>query len=193
MATPPQSSRFERQITNLIRASIDPALIETSRLPGLGNPDLASTYGKVAVFVDGCYWHGCPEHAKDDRRAAERRARDERVNAKLDGAGWIRLRLWEHEEHLAPFLAQAANVITSRADERRADVLAHIAGHDPGNWCSRCDMWPHVAVPDGSGRCSRCTAPLNDHEASDYAWKLFGPDNRDPDAYPKLSVERVNF
>ncbi|MFC0432559.1 very short patch repair endonuclease [Kutzneria buriramensis] len=74
--------------------------------PGLpGRPDLAFTRAKVAVFVDGCFWHCCPDHgtlprnnrdwwrAKLDRNVARDRAKD----AALTGLGWSVLHVWEHE------------------------------------------------------------------------------------------------
>lgn len=61
---------------------------------------------KVAVFVDGCFWHGCPEHYAPPRtnmsywgpKLQRNRERDLRVTADLIGAGWHILRFWEHED-----------------------------------------------------------------------------------------------
>ncbi|MER6755205.1 DNA mismatch endonuclease Vsr [Micromonospora echinofusca] len=74
--------------------------------PGLpGRPDMAFTRAKVAVFVDGCFWHRCPEHGtlprnnrdwwqqKLDRNVARDRAKD----AALAELGWMVLHVWEHE------------------------------------------------------------------------------------------------
>jgi DNA mismatch endonuclease (patch repair protein) len=60
---------------------------------------------RVAVFVDGCFWHGCPEHYAAPRtnphywapKIARNRARDEAVNRELGDAGWTVVRVWEHE------------------------------------------------------------------------------------------------
>ncbi|MCR4317292.1 MAG: very short patch repair endonuclease [Planctomycetes bacterium] len=60
---------------------------------------------KVAVFVDGCFWHGCPEHATFPKtnqdywlpKLAENRERDARQTARLQAAGWAIFRVWEHE------------------------------------------------------------------------------------------------
>lgn len=60
---------------------------------------------RVAVFVDGCFWHGCPLHSvKPKTRAAfwaekidRTRARDAEVNTVLGKQGWTVLRFWEHE------------------------------------------------------------------------------------------------
>lgn len=68
--------------------------------------DLVFTKAKVAVFVDGCFWHGCPDHHTVAKTNAEfwaskvsgNRARDERVTALLVDADWLVLRFWEHED-----------------------------------------------------------------------------------------------
>ena len=61
---------------------------------------------RLAVYVDGCFWHGCPEHGTQpkknagywaDKIAANRR-RDLQVKHDLETAGWHVLRVWEHEE-----------------------------------------------------------------------------------------------
>jgi DNA mismatch endonuclease, patch repair protein len=77
-----------------------------SRLPG--KPDLVFLKQKLAVFVDGCFWHGCPIHStlpNTNRKfwAAKfeaNRARDELVNRTLKGLGWEPVRIWEHEIRL---------------------------------------------------------------------------------------------
>ncbi len=59
---------------------------------------------KVAVFVDGCFWHGCPDHGRHPQSNAEywvwklkqNRDRDARVTAVLRSEGWDVLRIWEH-------------------------------------------------------------------------------------------------
>lgn len=68
--------------------------------------DLVFTRARVAIFVDGCFWHGCPVHHTVAKRNADywaakvagNRARDERVTALLTEAGWTVLRFWEHED-----------------------------------------------------------------------------------------------
>lgn len=69
-------------------------------------PDLVFTRPRLAIFIDGCFWHGCPEHGQRSqvtnahywgpkiRRNAER---DGEHNARLAEAGWTVLRFWEHE------------------------------------------------------------------------------------------------
>ncbi|MFB9238137.1 very short patch repair endonuclease [Plantactinospora siamensis] len=70
-------------------------------------PDLVFPGPRVAVFVDGCFWHGCPQHGPTRFRGpnAERwtgkiaanRARDRRVDVELRAAGWRVVRVWECE------------------------------------------------------------------------------------------------
>lgn len=70
-----------------------------------GSPDLVFRAAKVAVFVDGCFWHGCPIHARAPAGRADywneklrgNKERDVRVDAALRESGWLPLRVWEHE------------------------------------------------------------------------------------------------
>lgn len=70
-----------------------------------GSPDLIFVRARVAVFVDGCFWHGCPEHGSWPKRNApfwrskilRNRERDARVDASLHAHGWHVIRVWEHE------------------------------------------------------------------------------------------------
>lgn len=67
--------------------------------------DVVFTRPKVAVFCDGCYWHGCPEHGSWPRANAAwwrtkieaTRRRDRDTDAQLVGNGWLVVRVWEHE------------------------------------------------------------------------------------------------
>ena len=67
--------------------------------------DVAFPGRKIAVFVDGCFWHGCPEHATWPKRNAEfwrqkieaNRQRDADTNTRLRAIGWTALRFWSHE------------------------------------------------------------------------------------------------
>src|SRR4051812_27525332 len=68
--------------------------------------DMVFRRARVAVFIDGCFWHGCPEHhtvAKSNatywaEKVTANRARDLETTAALTAAGWLVLRVWEHEE-----------------------------------------------------------------------------------------------
>ena len=84
--------------------------------------DLVFTKAKVAVFLDGCFWHGCPEHHTVAATNAEfwadkvegNRARDRDTDQRLSEAGWRSVRVWEHEDPL-----EAALRIRAIVDERR--------------------------------------------------------------------------
>jgi DNA mismatch endonuclease (patch repair protein) len=68
--------------------------------------DLVFGPAKVAVYVDGCFWHSCPEHGTMPRsneafwqeKLARNQARDAAVNQLLAAEGWTVVRIWEHEE-----------------------------------------------------------------------------------------------
>lgn len=68
-------------------------------------PDIVFTRHRVAVFVDGCFWHACPEHGEQPRANApywdskfQRNVkRDQADTASLESAGWKVVRIWEHE------------------------------------------------------------------------------------------------
>lgn len=67
--------------------------------------DIAFTQAKLAVFIDGCFWHSCPEHASSPKRnvdywvpkLARNVERDGETNLALEDAGWRVKRFWEHE------------------------------------------------------------------------------------------------
>jgi DNA mismatch endonuclease, patch repair protein len=68
-------------------------------------PDVVFIRAKLAVFMDGCFWHGCPEHgsvpaANADYWASKLRQnveRDRAIDSALVADGWTVLRVWEHE------------------------------------------------------------------------------------------------
>ena len=68
--------------------------------------DLLFSRARVAVFLDGCFWHGCPEHhtvAKTNgdfwaQKVTDNRRRDRDTDARLAEAGWRSVRIWEHED-----------------------------------------------------------------------------------------------
>jgi DNA mismatch endonuclease, patch repair protein len=80
--------------------------VDTSVIPGLRRrADIVFVRKRVAVFVDGCFWHGCPEHGTQSRSNAAfwrdkittNVARDSDTDARLRRAGWTVVRVWEHE------------------------------------------------------------------------------------------------
>ena len=81
--------------------------VDFSPVPGLRRrADIVFTRRKVAVFVDGCFWHGCPEHASTptanqewwEEKLARNVERDADTNQALGDAGWTVVRIWEHED-----------------------------------------------------------------------------------------------
>lgn len=71
--------------------------------PVAGNPDFVFRMAKLAVFVDGCFWHGCPRHGRIPKtrvpfwtvKLARNAKRDRAVSRALREAGWTVLRVWE--------------------------------------------------------------------------------------------------
>lgn len=69
-----------------------------------GRPDFVFFREKVAVFVDGCFWHGCPQHFQSPQSRADfwrekiggNMRRDRLVRAALRRDGWLVIRVWEH-------------------------------------------------------------------------------------------------
>lgn len=69
--------------------------------------DIVFTRARVAVFIDGCFWHGCPEHGRSSfnhngdywsAKIAANVARDADTTEQLRQAGWLVMRFWEHED-----------------------------------------------------------------------------------------------
>ncbi|MFE2995085.1 very short patch repair endonuclease [Nocardia sp. NPDC059246] len=80
--------------------------VDRAPLPGLRRrADLVFPRRKVAVYVDGCFWHSCPQHATRPKNNAQwwadklagNVARDRDTDARLAAAGWTVVRVWEHE------------------------------------------------------------------------------------------------
>ena len=73
--------------------------------PVFGKPDFIFPKLRVAIFVDGCFWHGCPKHATQPKgnrtfwknKFTRNKTRDRVVNRGLRQRGWTVLRIWEHE------------------------------------------------------------------------------------------------
>ncbi len=108
-------SRLMRAVKSKENASTELAMISILRanglrgwrrhLPLIGRPDFAWRAEHVALFVDGCFWHGCPvclrrppvNNAKFwDEKIASNNRRDRRVARSLRAEGWKVIRVWEH-------------------------------------------------------------------------------------------------
>ncbi len=89
--------------SSLAGAGISGFTLNDSNLPG--KPDFVFLKEQVVVFVDGCFWHGCPKCYKRpksnqdywDRKNKANKRRDLRVGASLKEDGWTVLRIWEHQ------------------------------------------------------------------------------------------------
>ncbi|MGP2439687.1 very short patch repair endonuclease [Streptomyces sp. JW3] len=84
--------------------------------------DMVFRSAKVAVFIDGCYWHGCPEHYVSPKtnsgywseKVVRNVTRDRDTDERLREAGWLVLRFWEHEPSDACADKIAATVLARR-------------------------------------------------------------------------------
>lgn len=70
-----------------------------------GRPDFVFRKQRVAVFIDGCFWHGCPQHFRMPKsreeywsaKIASNKTRDRLATRELQRRGWVVIRLWEHD------------------------------------------------------------------------------------------------
>lgn len=97
----------ELRVRRLVHAAGLRYRVDARPLAGLNRrADLVFSKARVAVFIDGCFWHGCPEHhtvARTNRefwlaKVRRNRERDEETDLLLADAGWWVLRRWEHED-----------------------------------------------------------------------------------------------
>ncbi len=101
--------------------------VDRAPLPGLRRrADLVFGPARVAVYIDGCFWHSCPDHGNTPRtntaywapKLARNQARDADTDTRLAAAGWHVLRAWEHEPP-----HQVADRITTTLNDRRPNPL----------------------------------------------------------------------
>ena len=129
-AVPSKNTSSERHLREaLARAGIRGYRLHAEAVPG--HPDLVFGPARVAIFVDGCFWHGCeecyraPKTHKDYWRmkVTRNRARDRCITEECKQAGWRVIRLWEHEVMNGADAAarRVARVLTraKRIDARR--------------------------------------------------------------------------
>lgn len=102
-----------------LRYRVDAAPLKTLRR----RADLVFGPAKVAVFIDGCFWHGCPEHGARPSTAnraywstkiERNRRRDAETDALLTQAGWLVVRAWEHQDSTS-----VANLVEQAVRGRR--------------------------------------------------------------------------
>lgn len=110
--------------------------VHTAPLAGLRRrADIVFGPARVAVFVDGCFWHGCPAHGNHRVAAntwywpdkiAGNRDRDADTDRRLREAGWEVVRVWEHDDPQA-ITQQILELVTSRRD-----TVAAVSRRPPG-------------------------------------------------------------
>jgi DNA (cytosine-5)-methyltransferase 1 len=110
-AVPAKNTSVEIELRKLLwAAGLRGYRLHDDRVPG--NPDVIFASARVAVFVDGCFWHGCAKCYREPKsnqkywqmKVQRNRDRDARVNAACEGQGWYVVRAWEHEVKAAPRL-----------------------------------------------------------------------------------------
>lgn len=99
----------------------------TTKLPG--RPDIVFAVARVAVFMDGCFWHGCKRHLiwpKNNaafwrRKISDNQHRDAKVRDRLRQDGWCVIRFWEHDvqERLDRCVAQIYAAVRTRTDRAK--------------------------------------------------------------------------
>ncbi|WP_269088223.1 very short patch repair endonuclease [Prescottella equi] len=95
----------------------------------LVRPDIVFTKLKIAVFVDGCFWHSCPIHGREprvnteywSRKLLRTAQRDREQSQLLEAAGWQAIRIWEHVD-----VEDAAAVVVTATIARATDDAQQI-------------------------------------------------------------------
>ncbi len=118
-----RDTRPELAVRSAVHAQGMRYRVGISPVPGIRRTaDLVFPKAKVAVFVDGCFWHGCPEHHRPAKRNSEfwrakiegNTARDADTDNRLKQAGWQVIRIWEHEDASLAAASITATVRRSR-------------------------------------------------------------------------------
>ncbi len=139
---PPSSEQARRRMQTTGRRDTAPELALRASLTAMGasfevdqapvdslarRADIVFRKARLAVYVDGCFWHGCPEHATWPKANADfwrakieaNRVRDLDTDRRLREAGWRVFRFWEHEaaSDAASTIAAALDINAPLADE----------------------------------------------------------------------------
>ncbi|WP_308646158.1 very short patch repair endonuclease [Nocardia cyriacigeorgica] len=149
---PPESKASSAAVRAVMRANRNkdtgPELALRRRLYALGlryrvavrpvprlrrTADIAFKADRVAVFVDGCFWHGCPEHHRPATKNSgfwfekidANRTRDRDTDRQLRDAGWTVIRVWEHED------PEAAAMRIVQTIQQLRTARARLPHHDP--------------------------------------------------------------
>jgi len=123
-----RDTRPERALRSAVHALGLRYRVATRPLAGFRRTaDLVFPRERVAVFLDGCYWHGCPTHASTRVSNAEywtkkielNQLRDQETNEHLSDAGWVVVRVWEHEP-VDSAARRVEDAVGTRRKEHRA-------------------------------------------------------------------------
>lgn len=101
--------------------------VDAAPLPGIRRrADVIFPKARVAVFVDGCFWHGCPKHYRPStknsafwrQKMETNRSRDAQTNDMLTAAEWVVIRVWEHED-MSEAAERIMTVVRSEAESKK--------------------------------------------------------------------------
>lgn len=141
-APPPTDRRTSQRMRQQKKANTKPELLIRRELHARGlryridkaplselnrRADLVFVKERVAVFVHGCFWHGCPEHSRETKsntkwwadKIAANKKRDAETTSELEQHGWLVIQVWEHEPP-----AEAAERIAGILEFRASDAGA---------------------------------------------------------------------
>jgi DNA mismatch endonuclease, patch repair protein len=106
-ATRQRDTAAEMAVRSLLHAAGLRYRVDAAPVAGVRRrADIVFPSQKVAVYIDGCFWHACPQHGtmpKSNKsfwqeKLRSNQARDQDTNERLQAAGWVVLRFWEHED-----------------------------------------------------------------------------------------------
>lgn len=112
-----KNTRPEKVLKKMMREVTDRGLrYNLASLPG--SPDIVVHSLRLAIFMEGCFWHSCPKHGRVpksnvefwEKKLARNRARDRRNRAALRELGWTVWRIWEHDLRKAGLVRTRRNI-----------------------------------------------------------------------------------
>ena len=121
-----RDTKPELAIRRLVHAAGLRYRVAAKPLPGMRRTaDLVFRPTRVAVFVDGCFWHGCPEHFVPPKtnpgywrdKIGRNMQRDADTDARLASEGWLVLRFWEHQDP-----AECARAVCEAVSARKHEL-----------------------------------------------------------------------
>ena len=121
---PTRNSSPEMELRRVLHGGGLRYRLHAASLPG--RPDITFAAGKVAVFVDGCFWHACPVHGTLPRnnrawwrqKLLANRRRDREKDRQLEALGWLAIHVWEHE-NMNVAASRIARIVRAAAGQRR--------------------------------------------------------------------------